>query len=75
MGEQREIWKIVEVIRENGEQWNTTLQKKNENNEDKAKREIKEELHRKLDEDSWNISIYNMARERDEDSKGAKAGQ
>ena len=39
---------------------------------DKAKREMEEELYRKLDKDCRKKLIYKMAHERDEDSKGRK---
>ena len=41
---------------------------------DKAKREMEQELHRKLDEDCGKKLIYRMARESDEDSEDVIAG-
>ena len=70
-----------EVIKDKGEQPNTTLQqlygqKKKAARRDmgKAKREMEEELFRKLDEDCRKKLIYKMAQERDEDSKDVKTG-
>ena len=76
--EKRGIWKIIEGIKENGEQPNTTLQqlygqkKAARRAVDKAKREVEEELYRKLDEDCGKKMIYKMAQERDEASKDVK---
>ena len=56
-GEKRDIWKMIEVIKKNGEQPNTTLlqlygqEKAARRAVDKAKREMKEELYRKFDQD------------------------
>ena len=72
---------MTERIKENGEQPNTTLQhlhgqkkKAARTAVDKAKKEIKEELYRKLDEDCGRKLTYKMAQERDEDSKDVKTG-
>ena len=58
IGEKSEIWKMIEVIKENGEQPNTTLhqlygQKKKAARRavDKAKTEMGEELYIEVDED------------------------
>ena len=41
---------------------------------DKIKREMEEELYRKLDEDCGKKLIYKMAQESDEDSKDVQTG-
>ena len=71
---------MIEVIKENWEQPNTTLQqlygqkKKAWRALDKAKREMEEELYRKLYEDCGKKLVYKMAQERDEDSQDVKTG-
>ena len=72
---------MIEGIKENGEQPNTTLQhlygqkkKMTRRAMDKAKREMEEELYRKLDEECRKKLIYKTAQERDEDSKDVKTG-
>ena len=41
---------------------------------DKARQEMEEELYKKLDEDGGKSMTYNMARDRNEESKGVKRG-
>ncbi|KAI0235525.1 SID1 transmembrane family member 2 [Lamellibrachia satsuma] len=71
---------MIEVIKENWEQTNTTVQqlyrqkKKAWRALDKAKREMEEELYRKLYEDCRKKLVYKMAQERDEDSQDVKTG-
>ena len=55
---EREIWKMIDGNKENGEQPSTTIQhlfgqkkKVDRRAVDKAKKEMEEELYRKLDED------------------------
>ena len=81
IGEKRDIWKMIEGIKENGEQPNTTLQqlfgqekKAARRAVDEAKREMEEELYKTLDEDCGKTLILKMAQERDEDSKDVKTG-
>ena len=74
------MWKIIVVIKVNGEQPNTTLhqlygeKKADRRAVDKANWEKEEELYRKLDEDCGKKLIYKMTQERDEDSEGRKQG-
>ena len=70
---------MIEKIKENGEQPNTTLQhlygqkkKAARRAGDKAKREMEEKLYRKLDEDCEKKLIYKMAQERGEESNDVK---
>ena len=70
-----------DVIKENGGQPDVAMQhlygqkkKTVRRAVDKAKREMEEELYRKLDEDSGKKMISKMAHEMDEDSKDVKAG-
>ena len=74
IGEKRHVWKMIEVIKENGEHIFTDRQKKKAARRavDKAKREMEEELYRKLDEERR--LIYKLAGERGEDSKDVKTG-
>ena len=72
---------MIEGIKENGEQPNTTLQhlygekkKAARRAFDKAKSEMEEELYRELDEDCGKKLIYKMTQESDEDSKDVKTG-
>ena len=67
---------MIEVIKQNGEQPNTTLQQlygQKKKAVRRTKREIEEELYRKLDDDSGKKLIYNMARNRE--SKNVKLDQ
>ena len=73
-----EAWKMIEGIRDRGEQPSTGLrhlygQKKKEDRRavDRARRSI-EELYRKLDEDGGKNIMFKMARDRTEDGKDVK---
>ena len=80
-GEKREAWKIIEGIRDRGEQPSTCLkhlygQKKKAARRavDRARRSMEEELYRKLDEDGGKNMIFKMARDRTEDGRDVKRG-
>ena len=79
MGEKREAWKMIEDIRDRGEQPSTGLrhlycQKKKAARRavDRARRSMEEELYRKLDEDGGKKMIFKMARDRTEDGRDVK---
>ena len=79
MGEKREAWKMIEGIRDRGEQPSTGLkhlygQKKKAARRaaDRARRSMEEELYRKLDEDGGKKMIFKMARDRTEDGRDVK---
>ena len=81
VGEKREAWKMIEGIRDRGEQPSTGLkhlygQKKTaaRGAVDRARRSMEEELYRKLDEDGGKKMIFKMARDRSEDGKDVKRG-
>ena len=74
VGEKREAWKMIEGIRDRGEQPPTGLrhlygQKKKAARRavDRARRSIEEELYRKLDEDGGKKMIFKMALDTNED--------
>ena len=77
MGEKLEAWKMIECMRDRGEQLPTGLrhlygQKKKAASMavDSARRSMEEELYRKLDEDGGS----KMARDRTEDGRDVKRG-
>ena len=81
VGEKREAWKMIEGIRDRGEQPSTGLkhlygQKKKaaRRAEDRARRSMEEELYRKIDEDGVKKMTFRMARERTEDGRDVKRG-
>ena len=81
VGEKREAWKMIEGIRDRGEQPSTGLkhlygQKKKDARRafDRARRSMEEELYRKLDEDGGKKMIFKMARDRTEDGRDVKRG-
>ena len=80
VGEKREAWKMIECIKDRGEQPPTSLkhmygQKKAARRAvDRARRSMEEELYRKLDEDGGNKMIFKMARDRTEDGRDVKRG-
>ena len=76
VGENREAWKMIEGIRDRGEQPSTGLrhlygQKKKAARRavDGARRSMEEELYRKLNEDGGKKIIFKMARDRTEDGR------
>ena len=81
VGEKREAWKMIECIRDRGEQPPTSLkhlygQKKKAAGRvvERARRSMEEELYRKLDEDGGKKMIFKMARDRTEDGRELKRG-
>ena len=81
VGEKREAWKMIECIRDRGEQPSTGLkhlygQKKKAARRavDRARRSMEEELYWKLDEDGGKKMIFKMARDRTEDGRDVKRG-
>ena len=79
--EKREALKMIECIKDRGEQPSTSLkhmygQKKKAARKaaDRARRSMEEELYRKLDEYGGNKMILKMSRDSTEDGKGAKRG-
>ena len=81
VGEKREAWKMIEGIRDRGEQPSTSLrhlygQKKKAVRRavDRARRSMEEEVYRKLDEDGGKKMIFNMARDRTEVGRDVKRG-
>ena len=82
VGEKREAWKMIEGIRDRGEQPSTCLkhlydQKKKTARRamDRARRSMEEELYRKRDEDGGKKMIFKMARDRTEDGWDVKRGK
>ena len=80
-GEKREAWKMIEGFRDRGEQPPTGLrnlycQKKKATRRAvyTVRRNMKEELYRKLDEDGGKKMIFKMARDRTEDVSDVKRG-
>ena len=79
-GGKREAWKMIEGIRDRGEQPSTGLkhlygQKKAARRAVyRARRSMEEELYRKLDEDGGNKMIFKIARDRTEDGRDVKRG-
>ena len=71
IGETREVWKMIEVIKENGE--HIVQRQKKGGKKSRGQSKEKEELYRKLDEEKR--LIYKLAHERDEDSKDEKGGK
>ena len=79
VGEKREAWKMIELIKDRGQQPPTSLkhlygQKAARRAVDRARRSTEEELYRKLDEDGGKKMIFKMARDRTEDGRDAKRG-
>ena len=80
VGEKREAWKMIEGIRDRGEQPSTGLKHLYDKEKavrravDRARRSMGEELYRKLDEDGGKKMIFNMARDITEDGRGVKRG-
>ncbi|KAI0239540.1 hypothetical protein LSAT2_009725 [Lamellibrachia satsuma] len=67
---------MIEVIKQNGEQPNTTLQQlygQKKNAVMRTKREIEEELYRKLDDDSG--PLLNVGRKRETQIQTVSAGK
>ena len=80
-GEKREAWKMIECIKDIGEQPPTSLkhlygQKKKAATRtvDRARRSMQEELYRKLDEDGGKKTIFKMTRNITEDGRDVKRG-
>ena len=80
-GGKREAWKMIEFIKDRGEQPSNSLkhlygQKKKAARRavDRARRSMEEELYRKLDEDGSKKMIFKMARDRTEDGRDVKRG-
>ena len=76
-GEKREAWKMIEVIRDRGEQPSTGLshlygQKKEDRKAVVRARRSIEELYRKLAEDGGKNMMFKMARDRTEDGRDVK---
>ena len=81
MGEKREAWKMIECMKDRGEQPPNSLkhlygQKKKAARRavDRARRSMEEELYRKLDEDGGKKMIFKMAWDRTEDGRDVKRG-
>ena len=81
VGEKREAWKMIECIKDRGEQPPTRLrhiysQKKNVARRavDRTRRSMDEELYRKLDKYGCKKMIFKMARDRTEDGRDVKGG-
>ena len=81
VGEKWEAWKMIEGIRDRGEQPLTGLkhlygQKKKAARRavDRPRRSMEDELYRKLDEDGGKKVIFKMARDRTEDGRDVKRG-
>ena len=81
VGEKREAWKMIECMKDRGEQPPISLkhlygQKKKAARRavDRARRSMEEELYRKLDEDGGKKMIFKMARDRTEDGRDVKRG-
>ena len=81
VGEKREAWKMIECIKDRGEQPPTSLrhlydQKKKtaRRTVDRARRSMEEELYPKLDEDGVKKMIFNMARDRTDDGRDVMRG-
>ena len=79
LGENREAWKMIECIKDRGEQPPNSLkhlygQKKKAARRavDRARRSMEEELYRQLDEDGGKKMIFNMARDRTEEGRDVK---
>ena len=79
MGENREAWKMIECIKDRGEQPPNSLkhlygQKKKAARRavDRARRSMEEELYRQLDDDGGKKMIFNMARDRTEEGRDVK---
>ena len=79
--EKREAWKMIECIKDRGEQPPNSLkhlygQKKKAARRavERARRSTEEELYRKLDEDGGKKMIFKMARDRTEDGRDLKRG-
>ena len=81
VGEMREAWKMIECIKDRGEQPPTSLKhlyglkkKADRRAVDRARRSMEEELYRKLDEDGGKKMIFKMSRYRAEDGRDVKRG-
>ena len=81
VGEKREAWKMIECIKDRGEQPPNSLkhlygQKKKAARRavDRARRSMEEELYRKLDEDGGKKMIFKMVRDITEDGRDVKRG-
>ena len=81
VGEKREAWKMIGLIKDRGEQPPTSLkhlygQKKKKAGRavDRARRSMEEELYRKLDKDGGKKMIFKMARDRTGDGRDSKRG-
>ena len=81
VGEKREAWKMIECMKDRGEQPPNSLkhlygQKKKAARRavDRARRSMEEELYRKLDDDGGKKMIFKMARDRTEDGRDVKRG-
>ena len=81
VGEKREAWKMIEGIRDRGEEPLTGLrhlygQKKQSARRvvGRARRSMYKELYRKRDEDGGKNMIFKMARDRTEDGRDVKRG-
>ena len=79
--EKREAWKMIEGVRDRGEEPPTGLrhmcgQKKKAAGRavDRARRSMEEELYRKLDDDGGKKMIFKMARDRTEYGRDVKRG-
>ena len=81
VGEKREAWKMIECIKDRGEQPPTSLkhmygQKKKAVRwaVDRARRSMEEELYRKFEEDGGKKMIFKLARDRTEDGRDVNGG-
>ena len=81
VGEKREAWKMIECVKDRGEQPPTSLkhlygQKKKAARRavDRARRSMEEELYRKLDDDGGKKMIFKMAGDRTEDGRDVRRG-
>ena len=80
-GDKREAWKMIEGIRDRGEQPSTGLKhlyglkkKAARRAVDRARKGTEEELYRKLDEDDGKKRLFKMARDRTEDGRDVNRG-
>ena len=81
VGEKREAWKMIECMKDRGEQPPNSLKHKYGQKKkaarravNRARRSMEEELYRKLDEDGGKKMIFKMARDRTEYGRDVKRG-
>ena len=79
--EKKEAWKEIEKTKERGNEPDTRMIHTHGQNKraakravDKARRDMEADVYSKIDEDGGKKMIYNMARDRDENSEDVKGG-